>query len=326
MTPRGEEGRGPSAAAGQLGSLSTLDHDPDLGEGTILFGGSGFLGPYILENYPKIISVGRNPCPNANRHVAVESLADLSPLEGTEFDKVIFIIGNTDHHQLEREVIPPGEPTAFDYHTIPLIQVLEQIKTRKLRRFIHFSSALIYDEDRMTLPVSELSPINPYKNRYVMSKYLGEELCRFYRNWVPIINVRLCNLYGPTPLDRYDLIHVLCRKLMKEGRAEVWSTAPSRDFIYAEDAAHAIVKLLDADYDGTVLLGSGEMTPVARVVEIMTEVTGLPITSLGKPVSGPQRFQADISTLRRLTGWEPRISIEEGIRRTWEFEKARGAG
>lgn len=308
-----------------LDVLSTLEHDPDLGEGTILFGGSGFLGPYILANYPKMISVGRSPSPTPNRHIPIQTLADLSALDGVEFDKVIYIIGNTDHYAMERDVIPAGEPTAFDFHTIPVIQVLEQLKKRNLKKFIHFSSVLIYDEERITLPVSEHSPINPYKNRYVMSKYLGEELCKFYRNWVPIINARFCNLYGPTPLERFDLVHVLTRKLLDEGRAEIWSDRPARDFIYVEDAAHAIAKLLYADYNDTLVLGSGQMTTVAEVVDILREVSGMEIVSLDKPVSGPQQFRADITTLQRVIDWEPRISIREGIRRTWEFEKARRA-
>ena len=308
-----------------LDVFSTLEHDPDLGEGTILFGGSGFLGPYILANYPKMISVGRSPSPTPNRHIPIQTLADLSALDGVEFDKVIYIIGNTDHYAMERDVIPAGEPTAFDFHTIPVIQVLEQLKKRNLKKFIHFSSVLIYDDERITLPVSEHSPINPYKNRYVMSKYLGEELCKFYRNWVPIINARFCNLYGPTPLERFDLVHVLTRKLLDEGRAEIWSDRPARDFIYVEDAAHAIAKLLYADYNDTLVLGSGQMTTVAEVVDILREVSGMEIVSLDKPVSGPQQFRADISTLQRVIDWEPRISIREGIRRTWEFEKARRA-
>jgi nucleoside-diphosphate-sugar epimerase len=308
-----------------LDVLSTLDHDADLGEGTVLFGGSGFLGPYILENYPKIVSVGRRPPPNRNRHIHIDSLADLSALEGVPFDKVIYIIGNTDHYAMERESIPQGEANAFDYHVLPLIQVMEQLKGRGLKKFIHFSSVLVYDEKRITMPVSEHSPIDPYRNRYAMSKYLGEELCEFYRRWMPIINVRMCNLYGPTPLERFDLIHVLTRKLLDHGRAQVWTTRPSRDFIYVEDAAHAIAKLLDADYSGTVVLGSGTMTPVARVVDLMREVSGMPIESLDKPVSGPQEFRADTATLRRLIDWTPRVGIEEGVRRTFEFEKARRA-
>jgi nucleoside-diphosphate-sugar epimerase len=306
-------------------AMSTLDHDESLGEGTILFGGSGFLGPYILENYPGIVSVGRSPCPNRNRHIHVDSLADLSALADVAFDKVIFIVGNTDHHAMEREHLEPQAPTAFDHHVMPFIQVAEQIKHRKISKFIHFSTALIYDEARIKLPVSENSPINPYRNRYVMSKYIGEELCKFYRNWMPIINCRMCNLYGPTPLERFDLIHVLTRKLVADGQAEVWSTRPARDFIYVEDAAHAIVKLLYSSYNSTVLLGSGLMTKVRTVVDYLAQISGCTITSREQPVSGPLEFRADLTTLHSIIDWIPRIPIEEGIRRTFEFERRRRA-
>ena len=303
--------------------LSTLEHDPSLGKGTILFGGSGLLGPYILESYPDMISVGRSPCPNKNRHIHVDSLDDLSALDDVEFDRVIYIIGHTDHYLMEKEDVSRDEPSAFDYHTVPLFRVMEQIKHRDIKKFIHFSSVLIYDEKKLTLPINENSPIDPYKNRYVMSKYLGEELCKFYRNWMPVINCRMSNLYGPTPLERFDLIHRLTHKLLDEGKAEIWSDKPSRDFIYTEDAAHAIVDLIHSDYDGTVVLGSGEMTSVRRVIDIMSEVSGCPITSLDKEVTGPNAFLTDLTTLQKYTDWVPRISIEEGIRRTFEFEKAR---
>lgn len=234
------------------------------GEGTVLFGGSGFLGPYILERCPKMVSVGRTRPPTANRHIQVNSLANLDTLRDVPFDKVIYIIGNTDHYNLEKEHIPRGEPTAFDYHVIPLLQTMEQLKGYPIKKFINFSTILIYDEKRMTLPVSEHAPIDPYKNRYVLSKYLAEEACKFYARWVRIITVRLSNLYGPTPLGRFDLTHLLIRQLLVHGKAEVWSTKPERDFIYVEDAAEAIVELLDADYAGTLNLGTGTMTPVRR--------------------------------------------------------------
>jgi len=289
------------------------------GKGTILFGGSGFLGPYILKNYPDMISVGRTPPQTTNRHVQVESLANLDPLRDVDFDHVIYIIGNTDHHNLEKEVIPRGEPTAFDYHTIPLFQTMEQLKQRPIKKFIHFSTILIYDEKRLTLPVSEHAPIDPYKNRYVCSKYLAEEACGFYARWVPIINVRLSNMYGPTRLGRYDLTHVLIRQLLREGRGQVWSTKPKRDFLYAEDAAHAVVKLLDTDYTGTLNLGTGTMTSVRTMVDLLEELSGCQIIDLDKPVSGPMRFRCDMTTLNSLIDWTPRFSTEAGLRRTWEL-------
>jgi hypothetical protein len=68
-----------------------------------------------------MISVARNPPPTANRHIHVDSLADLSVLNEVEFARVICIIGTTDHHNLERERLNPDEPNAFDYHVTPLI-------------------------------------------------------------------------------------------------------------------------------------------------------------------------------------------------------------
>ena len=293
-----------------------------LGEGTILFGGSGFLGPFILENYPNVISVGRTPPRTANRHIQVDSLANLDVLRDVAFDKVIYIIGNTDHHNLEKEHIPSGEPTAFDYHVVPLFQTMEQLKGYPIKKFIHFSTILLYDEQRITLPVSEHAPINPYKNRYVLSKYLAEEACKFYGRWVPIINVRFSNIYGPTPLKRFDLIHLLIHQLLDHGSGEVWSTKPERDFIYVEDAAHAIVRLLDTEYTGTLNLGTGTMTPIRRIVEILQDLTGCPITEQGRSVEGPMRFQCDMTTIEGLIDWRPRYSIEEGVARTYELMKS----
>lgn len=288
------------------------------GEGTILFGGSGFLGPHILERCPEMISVGRTPPPTANRHVQVDSLADLGALAELDFDSVIYIIGFTDHHAMEREEIPRGEPTAFDYHVLPLLQTMEQLKRYPLRKMIHFSTTLMYDEKRIELPVSEHAPIDPYRNRYVLSKYLAEEACKFYARSIPIINVRFANLYGATPLRRYDLIHVLVNQLLDEGRGVVWSTKPERDFIYVEDAAEAILDLLAADYTGTVNLGTGTMTSVGRVVDLLRELTGCPIDVLDVPVEGFMQFRCDMTTLERIVDWRPQVSIEEGVRRTFE--------
>jgi UDP-glucose 4-epimerase len=292
------------------------------GKDTILFGGSGFLGPYILENYPDIISVGRTPPTTANRHIQVDSLADLSVLGGEKFDKVIYIIGNTNHYNLEKEQIPSGEPTAFDFHVVPLLQTIEQLKHYPIKKFIHFSSILIYDEHKITLPVSEHSPIDPYKNRYTMSKYLGEELCKFYAKWIPIINIRMSNIYGPTPLERFDLIHRLIPQLLDTGRGEVWNTKPERDFIYVEDAAHAIVKLLESDYTGTLNLGTGTMTSVRHIVEMLEEISGCPIVDRNQPVTGPMKFQCDMTTMNNLIDWSPRYSTEDGVRHTYEVLKS----
>lgn len=207
-------------------------------------------------------------------------------------------------------------------NVIPLLQTMEQLKGYPIKKFINFSTILIYGEKRMTLPVSEHAPIDPNKNRYVLSKYLAEEACKFYARWVPIITVRLSNLYGPTPLGRFDLTHLLIRQLLVHGKAEVWSTKPERDFIYVEDAAEAIAELLDADYAGTLNLGTGTMTPVRRIVDILQDVSGCPINDLARPVQGPMQFRCDTTTMEKLISWRARYSVEQGVTRTYDLMKS----
>ncbi len=289
------------------------------GSGTILFGGSGFLGPYILGNYPEIISVGRTQPQTANRHVHIDSMADLSVLRDIEFDSVIWIIGNTDHYNLEKDVLSAGESTAFDYHVTPFVHAMEQLKQYPIKKLIHFSTILLYDRERLTLPVDEHAPIDPYRTRYVLSKFMAEEACKFYSAWVPIINVRLSNIYGPTRLERFDLVHVLIRQLLEKGAGSVWTKTPERDFIYVEDAAHAVVKLIDTDYCGTLNLGTGTMTSIREVVDILQDISGCPIAVEGREVNGPMQFRCDMRTLNSLIDWQPRYTTEEGVRRTYEL-------
>lgn len=291
----------------------------DAGGRTILFGGSGFLGHHILENYPAMVSVGRSAPRTGNRHVHVDSLSNLDALRNVEFSNVIYIIGNTDHSKLEQPVLDPAEPNAFDYHVTPFVRVMEQLRHYDVRKLIHFSSILLYDTDRFTLPVSEDAPISPYKSRYLLSKFMAEEACRFYSAWVPVINVRLSNIYGPSRLRRTDLVHMLIRQLLEQGAGSVWTTRPERDFIYIEDAAHAVVKLLDTDFTGTVNLGSGTATPIGEVVRLLRDISGRAIEDQERHVSGPMRFQCDITRLKSLIEWNPEWNLEAGLRRTYEL-------
>jgi len=169
----------------------------------------------------------------------------------------------------------------------------------------------------MKLPVDETQSINPYVNDYVFSKYLSEELVKFYSDKIPSIIVRFSNIYGPTRLIRPDLVPTLIQKALSLNEVTVWNTKPVRDFLYIADAADAIIKLLDTSYTGVVNLGTGKSVSVARIVDIIEELSGKKIKNLDKPVSGPMNFICDISLVKKLTGWKPRYSIEEGLRETY---------
>lgn len=282
---------------------------------TILFGGSGFLGPIILEKYPDIISVGRHPLPDyiSNRHITLPDLDDLSVLDALDFDKVIFLIGNSNHHQIN------SRPTmGFDYNVIPLKKILFYLQKRKIKKFMCFSTILLYDQDKLRLPVGEDQAINPYSNEYVFSKHISEEITRFYALGVPSIIVRFSNIYGATKLIRPDLVPTLIQKVLSPNPVTIWNASPVRDWLYLDDAAEAIIKLLDTDFTGVVNLGSGSAASVGDIAEMLTKLSGKTIIDLKKAVAGPMHFECDIARVTALTGWRPKHTLEEGIKKTYQ--------
>jgi len=283
------------------------------GEGTVLFGGSGFVGTAILRQYPEMISAGRKTPSTPNRHVFVPDLRDLTALREVTFDRVISCVGTSRHVELMEKPLED----ALEAHLHPSVRLLEQLRERKLRSFVRLSTVLLYDEKRATMPVDEAAPIAPYRNRYLLGQYLGEEAVRFYEKYFPVATMRLCNLYGPWPETRTDLVHQLVGQLQQDGHATVRTRVPERDFLFVDDAARAVASMVWAERSGIFNLGSGELTSVGRIADVLSGLSGCPVYSRDEPVTGMPRIWVDAGKLRAATGWAPQVSLEEGLARTY---------
>jgi len=285
---------------------------------TILFGGSGFFGPVILEKDKEIISIGRTKPPKhiKNKHISIKNLDDLSILDNMEFDKVIFLIGSSNHHEINLKTT-----MGIDLNVYPLMKILSYLEKRKIKKFICFTTILLYDQKKMVLPVDESQPINPYINKYVFSKYLSEQIVNFFSNKIPSIVVRLSNIYGYTNLRRPDLVPTIMQDIFSKDKVNIWSDLPKRDFIFTEDAADAVIKLLNCDYTGIINLGTGEMNSINKITKIIEGLSGKKIISENKEVSGPLEFIADISKIKKITGWSPKHDLESGLTKTYDIMK-----
>ena len=286
---------------------------------TILFGGSGFLGPVILSKNPKIISIGRSPIDPTlkNKHFNLNSLDNLSELDKIDFDKVIFLVGSSNHHEINNKIT-----MGIDYNVYPLQKILKYLSKRTINKFICFTSMLLYDQNRLTNPVNESQIINPYSNDYIFSKYLSEEIVKFYKDQVPSIIIRLSNIYGYTKLIRPDLVPTLMHEVLNKDEVTIWNDKPKRDFIFTEDAADAILNLLDSSHTGVINLGTGKMNAIRTITSIVEKLSGKKIKSLNKPVSGPMELTVDITLLKRLINWVPKHTLEEGLIKTYEIMKS----
>ena len=290
------------------------------GEGAVLFGGSGFVGTSILRLFPEMISVGRRAPLTENRHIAVADLGDLGALRDVAFDRVISCVGTSRHVELMDQ--PLTEALAM--HMMPSVRLLEQLRDRPLRSFVRLSTVLLYDETRAAMPVTEMSPIDPYRNRYLLSQYLGEQAAHYYERYFPVATVRLCNLFGPWAGERTDIVHEVVAQLRRDGRATVRTRTPERDFLFVEDAARGVGGLALGGVGGLFNVGTGEPVSVGRIVDVLSGLIGCPVTSKDEQGRGAPRIWVDSSKLRAATGWAPRYSLEEALAKTWGAGDASG--
>jgi len=286
---------------------------------TLLFGGSGFFGPVILSKDPNIISVGRTKPPSycRNKHIQINDLDELNKLDSIEFNKVIFLIGSSNHHDININI-----DMGIDFNVYPLNKALDYFSKKNLKKFICFTTILLYDQKKLVIPVDETQDINPFANKYIFSKYLSEQIVKFYQSKVPSIIVRLSNIYGYTELRRPDLIPTIMQDVFEKEKVEIWSNKPKRDFIFTEDAADAVLRLLETEFTGTLNLGSGKMSSLKLISEIIENLSGKKIISKNQPVSGPMEFNTNIRKISEITGWEPQFSIQKGLEKTFNIMKS----
>ena len=164
--------------------------------------------------------------------------------------------------------------------------------------------------------------INPFINKYVFSKYLSEQIVQYFGNSIPSIIVRLSNIYGYTKLRRPDLVPTIMQDVFIKEEVKIWNDEPKRDFIFTEDAADAVLKLIDSSFQGVINLGSGKMSSIKDMCTIISNLSKKKIISENKKVSGPMEFVTDISKIKKIIDWEPKYDIRSGLKKTYDIMKA----
>jgi CDP-glucose 4,6-dehydratase len=185
-----------------------------------------------------------------------------------------------------------------------------------------------------TLPYREdthpLAPLYPYD----VSKAATDLISRsyFHTYGLPVATTRFANIYGGGDLNPSRLIPEAVAAAL-DGRAPVIRSdgSPERDFLYVEDAAAAYLAIADAlpDAGGEAFnAGGDEPHSVLEVVQLVCKVAGTDVEpdvqGAGTPAGEIDRQYVDSSKLRSLTGWAPKVSLEEGLRRTVDWYREHG--
>jgi nucleoside-diphosphate-sugar epimerase len=210
-------------------------------------------------------------------------------------------------------------------------KVLDFCNSAKARML--YVSAYVYGVPDY-LPIDESHPVRP-NNPYAHSKWLGEEMCRFYSGYkgVRATILRPFNLYGPDQDERF-LIPSMLRQLKEKGVIRVKDLTPRRDYLHLDDFAEALLLAMAHDEPFALFnVGSGRSYSVHQILEML--VSGgkqVPFASTDEPRENeiPETV-ADITAVRERLGWTPKRELRDelaGMVRADQssFENVKGKG
>ena len=206
-----------------------------------------------------------------------------------------------------------------------------------VRRLLFLGSSCIYPK-LAPQPMPEdcllTGALEPTNEAYAVAKIAGLKLCQYYRRQYGVLfhSAMPTNLYGPG--DNFDLqnSHVLPALIRRFHEAKerrdpaisIWGTGtPRREFLHVDDMADAVVFLLrHYDDEGIVNVGWGEDVTIRELAELVRKVCGFQ-GDLGFDASKPDGTPRKLLDTTRLTGlgWRPKITLEAGVKGTYEWFK-----
>jgi GDP-D-mannose 3',5'-epimerase len=223
------------------------------------------------------------------------------------------------------------------------IHTLEAAHVNGVQRYFFTSSACVYPEylqestDVTPLKEDDAYPAQP-QDAYGWEKLMVERLCTHYREEYSLATrlVRFHNIFGPLGTwcgGREKAPAALCRKvavakLTGNPEVEIWGDGEqTRSFCYIDDCTVGIYKLMQSDHCQPLNLGQDRLVSINQLADIIAEIAEISIVK--KHVPGPQGVRgrnSDNTRLRQVLGWEPEVSLEEGLARTyaWIEEQVQG--
>jgi nucleoside-diphosphate-sugar epimerase len=219
------------------------------------------------------------------------------------------------------------------------LNTLEGAKQNGVTRYLYSSSACVYPEFKQTdadvtpLKEDDAYPAQP-QDAYGWEKLITERLCMHYREDYGIETrvVRFHNIFGPLGTwdgGREKAPAAMCRKvaiakLTGQEEIEIWGDGEqTRSFCYIDDCLDGLTRLMASAPHDPLNLGQDRMVTINQLADMVSTIAGV---TLGKRhVPGPQGVRgrnSDNTKLREVLGWEPRISLEEGLKRTYVWIEA----
>jgi GDP-D-mannose 3',5'-epimerase len=220
---------------------------------------------------------------------------------------------------------------------LPSTQMLIVAREEMVGRFFYSSSACVYAAEKQDSPEvralreSDAYPAMP-EDGYGWEKLFSERMCRHFREDFGLETrvARYHNVYGPQGTwtgGREKAPAAICRKVAEavrdgSGEIEIWGDGEqTRSFMYIDDCVRGTRMITDGDPIEPINLGSSEVVTINGLVDLVEGIAGIELTRRYK-LDAPQGVRgrnSDNAMIREAYDWEPSISLQEGLTKTYEW-------
>lgn len=301
----------------------------------VVTGGAGFLGSHLCERL-----LDRGDQVVAIDNLLTGSVSNIEHLFGRRGFTFV-------EHDVSQYVWVPGDVDAIlhfaspaspaDFERIP-IQILKVgslgthnclgLAKSKGARFFLASTSEVYGDPQVHPQTEDywghVNPIGP-RGVYDEAKRFAEAMTMAYHrhHGVDVRIVRIFNTYGPRmrPDDGRAVSNFVTQALRGDPITVFGDGTQTRSFCYVDDEVEGFLRLLDGDIIGPCNIGNPDEYTIRELAELVIEITGSSseLTFQDLPVDDPTQRRPDITLARSALGWEPTVTLRDGVTRTVEY-------
>ncbi len=309
------------------------------GTNVVVTGAGGFIGSHLVE---RLLELGANVTAFA-RYNSRNDAGFLPPAT----ERLHIVLGDIRDPEAVREALSDaavvfhlaalvGIPYSyvhpvevFDVNARGTLNVLVAAREAGLERVVITSTSEVYGTARY-VPIDERHPKQP-QSPYSASKIAADAMAlSFHAAYgLPVAVVRPFNTYGPRQSDR-AIIPTIASQALTRDEIRLGSLTPTRDFTFVTDTVEGFIRVAESDVVAEeVNLGAGVEISIGELAARILAVTGRDVAvrhaeERERPrTSEVDRLLSDNRKARELAGWQPRVSLDEGLRRTVEWVRGR---
>lgn len=306
----------------------------------LISGGAGFLGSHLIKAFidkgDSVVAVD-NLCTGRRENIAALEGSRLFTFVEHDISKPLPKSVTAQKYDIVANLASPASIPSYTRLALETLLVgamgtkhLLDLAKRDNARFFHTSTSEVYGEPKVhPQPESYWGNVNSYGGRamYDEAKRFAEALIWVYRHQQGVNTgiVRIFNTYGPhmDPQDGRVVSNFIMQALRGEPLTMYGQGNQTRSFCYVSDQIDGLVRLIESDQEGPINIGNPTEFTMKELAQKVLALTGSKSKIIYRPLppDDPTQRRPDISKAKELLGWEPKVSLDEGLKPTVEYYK-----